>query len=172
MPAGPWLGNRPGENAVFLIAGGYLEMKKMLFWGFAVFMPLVMFGACRELPPANSIWKYDGKTDDIITLEVGSLTYNSIRAKRLKTLAMTMTSSPSEKIQKETEKSVSLDERILTWIISSEDASKIYGIIYCSIKKDQNDKVTTDIPPEKLKLLEPGLFADLNISYPYIYIRQ
>jgi hypothetical protein len=146
--------------------------KKMPFWGVAFFIPLVMFTACKDMPPASSTWKYDGTADNTIILEEGSLTYDSIRTKKLKTLSITIKKSPSEKILKETEKQVKPDERILIWLLAAEDESKVYGIIYCSIEMDQNGKVTRDMPPQKLSILEPEILADLNVKPPYTYIRE
>lgn len=148
-------------------------MRKIPLWGFTLFTALVMFGACKEPPPANSIWKYNGTANNTITLETGSLTYASIRTKKLKTVSIRMVKSPSEDIRKKTEKTLGPDERILAWIIAAEDPSKVYGTIYCSIEKTPEGKIAKDIPPEKLMIHESSeILADLNVRPPYVYIRQ
>jgi hypothetical protein len=156
-------------------------MKKKIFWGCIVFLSLVMFGACDSTPSAsshnwsNSTWKYEGEADDTITLGDGTLTYTSIRTGKKATLDITIEEN-GEHLADKTKGDVSTEERILAWIINSDTGNLIiYGIIYCPIEWiSVSEKTWEDLEPQKLKILAPEIYAnlDMKVKAPFIYIKK
>lgn len=153
------------------------SMKKAILWGFTLLVSLVILGTCKNSsePPrwwANSTWKYDGETDDRIILGENRLTYYSQREEKMKNLAVTVTETSTGEIENKTKNNVSKDERILAWIIDENKGKlSIYAIIYCPISF-YPDETWKDEEPQKLKILDPAIHADIKIKFPFNYIRQ
>ncbi|MDR3167949.1 MAG: hypothetical protein LBT93_08395 [Treponema sp.] len=155
-------------------------MKKMTYWGFILFLSLVLLGACDTAPTPshgwlNSTWQYDGEVDDTIKLGADTLTYYNSKNGEKQTLSVTVAGETPSLLEK-TKNAVTNDERILAWIVDAgKGESLIYGIIYGAIEwtgettwEDLKDE------PHKIKLLAPEITSnlDLEIKVPPIYIEK
>lgn len=156
---------------------------KNVFWSLVVLMSFLMLNACKDLSPSSpysrtdSTWKYEGLTEDTITLGEDSLTYNSKPDGRRKTVPVTIKEEVEFKSSAATKDLVSRDQRILAWISDPNKSDAILAVIYTDIEwlsiSPPDPENWRDIKPERLQILSTSdLSADLTVPSPYCYTRQ